>query len=110
MSRFNAPSRTQTWTYFKNSLNPFCFCGNEYETSTHYLLYCLPIQTKECPYGAKYKEINCGILELRAAVVTKILPFRDDTLSPSSNTFILNSTINYVISTKRFGNFILTHG
>ena len=33
-----------------------------------------------------------------------------DDLSDSSNTFILNSTIDYIISTKRFNDAILTPG
>ena len=55
------------------------------------------------------KSINCGILELSDAVLTKILLFGDNTLSASSNTLILNSKIDFVISTKRFDGSILTH-
>ena len=58
----------------------------------------------------KVKSINCNILEFSDAVVTKILLFGDNTLSDSSNTFILNSTIDYIISTKRFDEFILNPG
>ena len=57
----------------------------------------------------KIKSINCGILKLNDAVVTKILLLGDNTLSASSNTFILYSTVDYVISTKRFEDSILTH-
>ena len=58
----------------------------------------------------KIKSINCGILEISDAVVTKILLFGDNTLSASFNTLILNSTIDYVIDAKRFDDCILTHG
>ena len=50
------------------------------------------------------------MLEMSDAVVIKILLFRDNTLSPSSNTLILNSTIDYVIDTKRLDDSIFTHG
>ena len=56
----------------------------------------------------KIKSINCSILEFSNAVVTKTLVFGDSTLSDSSNTLILNSTIDYVISTKRLDDSILT--
>ena len=56
----------------------------------------------------KIKGINCGILELKDAVVTKNLLFGDNTLSTFSNTLILNSIIDYVISTKIFDDSILT--
>ena len=54
------------------------------------------------------KSINCSILEFNDAVVTKTLLFGDNTLSDSCNTLILNSTIDYIISTKRFDDSILT--
>ena len=55
----------------------------------------------------KIKSVNRGIVELSDAVVTKMLLFSDNNLSFPSNTLILNSTFDYVISTKRFGDSIL---
>ena len=56
----------------------------------------------------KIESINCSILEFSDDVVTKILLFGDNTVSDSSNTLILNSTIDYIISAKRFNDSILT--
>ena len=58
----------------------------------------------------KIKRVNYSIFESsdKNSVETKILPFGDNTLRDSSNTLILNSTIGYIISTKRFNDFILT--
>ena len=58
----------------------------------------------------KIKNINCSILEFSDVVVTKTVLFGDNTLSDSCNTLILNSTIDYIISTKRFDDSILTPG
>ena len=58
----------------------------------------------------RIKSINFGILELSDAVVTKFFLFRDNTLSASSNTLILNSTNDYATATKGFDDSILTHG
>ena len=64
---------------FQDCLNPLCFCGNEIETSTHYLLHC-PTYTKErMTLLNKIKSINCGILEFSDAVVTEILLSGDNT-------------------------------
>ena len=64
---------------FQDCLNPLCFCGNDIETSTHYLLHC-PTYTKErMTLLNKIKSINCGILEFSDAVVTKILLLGDNT-------------------------------
>ena len=53
---------------------------------------------------------SVSIAEFSDAVVTKILLFGDNTVIDSSNTIILNSTIDYVISTKRLDDSILTPG
>ena len=59
----------------------------------------------------KIKSIIYSVLEFSDAVVTKILLFGNNTLRDSSNTtLILNSTIDYVISTKRFDDSILSPG
>ena len=58
----------------------------------------------------KIKNINYGVLEFSDAVVTKIILFGDNTLSAFSNTIILNSTIDYVISNKTFDDSISTYG
>ena len=87
---------------FHGCLNPLCLCGNESETSTHYLLHCLAYTNERMTLLNKIKSINCSILESSDTAVTKILLFVDNTFSDSSNTFILNSTIEYIISTQRF--------
>ena len=48
------------------------------------------------------KNIDYGILELSDTIMTKTLLFGDSSLSDSANTLILNSTMDYVIATKRF--------
>ena len=93
---------------FQDCLNPICLCGNEIENSTHYLLHCPTYTNERLTLLNKIKSINCSILESSDAAVTKILLFGDNTLSNSSNTFILNSTIEYIISTQRFEGSILT--
>ena len=95
---------------FQDCLNPLCFCGNETETSTHYLLHCPTYTNERMTLLNKIKSTNCSILKFSDLVGTKILLFGDNTLSDSSNTLILNSTIDYVISTKRFDDSILTPG
>ena len=55
-------------------------------------------------------EQNRGIIELSdGTIVANILLLGDNFLSASSNTLILNSRIDYLISTQRFDDSILTH-
>ena len=94
---------------FQEWLNPLCLCDNEIETSNHYLFHCPTYTNERLTLLNKIKSINCSILESSDAAVTKILLFGDNTLSNSSNTLILNSTIEYIISTQTFEGSILTH-
>ena len=57
----------------------------------------------------KTKTIDFSISELNE-VMTGILLFGGNSLSASSNTLILNSTFDYIKSTKRFDDSILITG
>ena len=97
---------------FKHSLqdclNPLCSCGNDIETSIHFLLHCPTYSNKRMILLNKTKNINYGILELIDTNMTKTLLFDHRSLSDSTNTLILNSTSDYVIPTKRFDGPIVT--
>ena len=80
---------------FQDCLNPLYFCGNEIETSIHYLLHCPTYTNERMTLLNKIKSNHCSILEFRDAVVTKILLFGDNTLRDSCNTLILNSITDY---------------
>ena len=56
----------------------------------------------------KINNINYGILKLSDTIMTKPLLFGDSLLIDSTNTLILNSTIDYAIATKRFDDPIVT--
>ena len=56
----------------------------------------------------KFESTNYGILELSNTIITKTLFFGDSSVIDSTNTLILDSTIDYVIATKRFNNPIVT--
>ena len=56
----------------------------------------------------KFGNTSYGILELSYNIMTKTLFFGDSLVVDSTNTLILDSTIDYVIATKRFNNPIVT--
>ena len=78
--------------------------------SIYYLLHCSTYTKERMTLLKKIKSINCSILEFSDVVVRNILLFGDNTLSDSSNTVILNSKFDYIISTKRFDDSILPPG
>ena len=93
---------------FQNCLDRLCFCGNEIEISIHYPFLCPTYTNERMTLLNKIKSINCSMLEFSDAGATEILLFGDNTLTDSSNTLILNSTIDFIRSTKRFDDSILT--
>lgn len=58
---------------------------------------------------SKIKSINYDNIKFSATAVTKILIFGYNYLSTSSNTFFLNSAMDYVISTKIFDDSFLSN-
>ena len=94
---------------FQDCLNPLSFCGDDIETSNHYLLQCPTYTNERMTLLNNIKNINCDISELKDTIMTKSILFRVNSVSASSNTLTLNPTIDYVISTKRLDDSILTH-
>ena len=93
---------------FQDCLNPICSCGIEVETTGPFLLSFpnnLP-ERKILLDNIKYVLTN--ISEQSDSFINNVLLFHDTSLDDSSNTIILNATINYITSTKRFDGFIFT--
>ena len=90
---------------FQDCLNPFCDCGNgEIETSSHYLLHCPNYTNERSVLLNKIRQIDSKILEKNDCMITQILLFGDQAFNDNVNTAILNATMDYLTSSKRFDN------
>ena len=88
---------------FQDSLNPFCSCGKgEVETSSHYLLHCSNYLEERLALLNTIRNIDMSILQLSDSKFTSVLLFGDTSFDNNKNTFILDATIDYIISTRRF--------
>ena len=88
---------------FQDSLNPFCSCGKgEVETSSHYLLHCSKCSEEQFTLLNTIRNIDMSILQLSDSKFTSVLLFGDNSFDNNKNTFILDATTDYVISTGRF--------
>ena len=86
---------------FQDTLNPICNCGEDIETTSHYLLHC-----------PDYLQERKTLLNTISCIVPNIIDFNNDQLTEirlygkedldNNNTSILNATINYLIETERF--------
>ena len=87
---------------FQDTLNPICTCGEDIETTSHYLLHC-PDYLEE--RKTLLNTISCivpNIFDFNNDQLTEILLYGKDDLDNINNTRILDATINYLIETKRF--------
>ena len=87
---------------FQDTLNPFCKCGQDIETPCHYLLHCPNYNTERNALLNNIRQIVPNILNHSDSQITKILLFGDNSFKIEVNTNILNASINYLISTRRF--------
>ena len=87
---------------FQDCVNLVCSCGQEIETSTHFLLHCFNYHRARQTLFEKVKKIDSSILKQRDQVKTKILLFGDEKLKAAQNKFILTSTFEFLQSPERF--------
>ena len=88
---------------FQDSLNPFCSCGKgEVESSSHYLLHCSNYSEERLALLNTIKNLDMSILQQGDSKFTSFLLFTDASSDNTKNTFILDATIDYIISSGRF--------
>ena len=79
-----------------------CDCGEDIETPCHYLLHCSLYTNERLALLNVIQGIHNSILELDDSHIVELLPYGRKVLDISSNTNILNPTIDFLIKIKRF--------
>ena len=92
---------------FQDTLNPICACGSDIETPCHHLISCPTFDAERNTLLNNIRQIAPSILNLNHSQITHVLLYGDSSLKNETNTEILNSTMNYILSTKRFEGSIL---
>ena len=87
---------------FQDTLNPICNCGEDNETTSHYLLHCPDYLRERKTLLNKVSSIVPNIFDFNNDQLTEILLYGKEDLDNINNTSILDATINYLIETKRF--------
>ena len=83
---------------FQDTLNPICNCGNDVESAIHFFLHC----HCRCTLLNSLVNIENMLLDNTDFSPTQILLFGNTTFSAILNTKIINLTIDFVLSSKRF--------
>ena len=87
---------------FQDSLNPIRSCGNDIESSAHYLLHCPNFSNQRSTFLNIIGSIDRNILTRSDSQVTETLLYGDSNSNNITNTLILNVTIDFLTATRRF--------
>ena len=87
---------------FQDTLNPICNCGEDIETTSHYLLHCPDYLHERKTLLNTVSCIVPNIFDFNNDQLTEIRLYGKEDLDSINNTSILDATINYLIETKRF--------
>ena len=92
---------------FLDSLNPICSCRLDVETTCHYLFNC-PNLTNERSILLKIVSTidESGLTSFDTCFV-KLFLNGDESLDLETNTPMLNATIGFILSSKRFGSQLI---
>ena len=90
---------------FQDSLNPICSCGNDIETSAHFLLHCPHYSNERSTFLNTIRNINRHIFDKNDLQITETPLYDDSSLDDKNNTLILNATIDFSLPNyENFGN------
>ena len=87
---------------FQDLLNPICNCGTDVETTTHYLLHCPLFSDERLILINNIRNIDNNILNLNDSRFSEVLLLVNFSFNNTKNTSILNTTIEYIVPSKKF--------
>ena len=94
---------------FQNCLNPRCSCDMDIESTSHSFLHCPLFHDKIITLLSTLGKIDCKLIEKNEGSLTETLLFGNSLFDLDKNSLILNTSIDYVLSTKRFKEPLLEH-
>ena len=87
---------------FQDPLNPICNCGTNVETTTHYLLHWPLFSDERLFLINRIRNIGNNILNLNYSRFSEVPLFGHSSFNNTNNTSVLNTTIEYIVSSSRF--------
>ena len=90
---------------FQDGRNPICSCDIEVETTVCYLFHCPNYLHERKALLGNIKSVLSNILKQSDSFINNVLLFGDTSLDDSSNTIMLNGTINCMTSAKKYDGF-----
>ena len=87
---------------FQDSINPLCSCSLNAESTIHYFLHYHLFMTERHTLLNTISQTDNKLLDSNESNLIQHLLFGDPCRNTKTNTQILNATVNYVLTTKRF--------
>ena len=87
---------------FQNILNPLCGFGYDIENTCHFLLHCPNFHAERKTLLNKITDIDSSILNQANTTITKALLFDNWKYSNEVSLQILNASIGFILTSKRF--------
>ena len=87
---------------FQDCVSPMYYCGQDIETTTHFLLHCPNHHCARKTLFHKINQISGTILRQSDSTIAEILLFGDNKLDFETNKILLMSTIEFILLTERF--------
>ena len=91
----------------KNKNNPLCSCGMDIESTSHFFLHCPLFDDKRIILLSTLNKIDCKLIETNESSLIEKLVLRTLLFDLKKNSLILNASIDYILSTKRFEEALL---
>ena len=92
---------------FQNCINPLCTCSLEVESTAHFFLHCHHYHNIRAKLLNSLEVIDTNLLKLSEEQLTKVLLYGFSQLDQNQNRNVLNSSINYIVESKRFESSLL---
>ena len=87
---------------FQKSINRICNCGNGIESVIQFFLDCPLYSNERCTLLKSLSKIDHKLLDSADTYGTQTLLFANSYFSTNGNTKMINLTIDFVLSAKRF--------
>ena len=87
---------------FLDTINPLCSCGSDIETALHVFLYCGNFMECRNALLSKISEIDSDFITRNDLALIETFLFGDNLFSQYDNSRILDVTIAFIVTSKRF--------
>ena len=87
---------------FQDTLNPLCNCGEDIESATHFFLHCPFFINERHTLLRTIRSLDNKLLHFTDYDLTPTLLFGNTSQTSSNNFEIINASIDYILSSKKF--------